>query len=81
MNTTRFGFSRKLPPAKCPDCDDKLGEVEYVKIRDAKRQTFTPTYVRRCTCGVELRWCFPNVWKRYHALPMLDTHRDIIQKA
>ena len=78
MKPARFGFSQKLPPTVCPDCENRLGLVLYTEFLASHSEI----HHRDCgQCGCSIVWSFPNVWVRRHALPLFDLDRAVVQTA
>lgn len=62
----KFGFSNKPSPTHCPDCNYRLGTLQYNIVFG-----YT-SWHRDCKCGCIVIWSYPNVWKRRHILPIMD---------
>lgn len=83
-NYPRFGFSQKLPPTKCPDCQSTLRPTALERYSDDEAFHGGTAFRKRCcNCGCYIEWSFPNVWKRRHELPLMDQRhmRVIVQEA
>lgn len=78
----RFGFSQKLPPSRCPDCQGTLKITTYERYSEG-HLTGGSAFRKWCGCGCYIEWSFPNVWVRRHELPMLDMPdmRIVVQEA
>lgn len=85
MIDNKFGFAKKTMPAKCPDCNSKLGPINHGTKFDSKYKLVSPSFVdncmiwRECNCGCVIVWgCdigpnhYHQVFKRRHVLPIFD---------
>ena len=79
MHSGTFGFSRTKAPDHCPDCNRKLGPIQY--NRHLPHQQYaerSDRFYRLCSCGCYIEWAWPNAWKRRHVMPIFDD-RLVIQ--
>jgi hypothetical protein len=75
MRITSFGMHNKPQPRKCCDCGKKLPDAIYngELIKPLYRKPrFYQQFTIECKCGVILVWSYPNVWKRYHEIPLWE---------